>query len=102
MKKNKYKLNKKSEAAVHGKLIDLAAIYDIDTDSLKISVGIRDDFKDSPKADELRLRVGRQVEYAMRTILPPYQAELRKLEELAKVVDDAEEFEKDNPFAPVS
>ena len=102
MKRNKYKLSKKSEAAVHGKLIDVVATYNIDSDSLKITVGIREDFKDSAKASELMLRVGRQVENAMRTILPPYHAELLKLEQLAKVVDSAEEFQKDNPFATIS
>jgi hypothetical protein len=85
-KKKKYKLDKKADAASRKVVLEAVVQYDIEADEFKTLLALRRDVEH----DELVLRIGRQLEGAMRTVMPPYKEEMELLEELAKVGDNCE------------
>lgn len=87
-KKNKYKLSKDDATRSNNIVYDAIVSYDIESDEIKTTIGIRRDVFDSPKADEFTLRVARQVENAMRTVMPSYEREMKLVEGLARLGKD--------------
>lgn len=84
LRKNKYKLDKDAHVAARTVVAEMAMTYDINSDALKSIVAKRTDVI-SP---ELQLRIGRQMEHAIRQMLPPYREEMELIERLAKIGGD--------------
>lgn len=84
-KKNKYKLDKEADVASRSIVLEVAITYDIKDDKFKSIVAVR---KDAADNDQFLLALGRQMESAVRTVMPPYREEMELLERLAKLGKD--------------
>jgi hypothetical protein len=84
LKRNKYKLDRKADAASKHIVAEVAVTYDIDSDEMKSIIAVRDDVQD----EALQLRVARQLENAVRTVIPVYRQEMELVERLAKMGAD--------------
>jgi hypothetical protein len=84
LKRNKYKLDRKADAAARHIVAEVAVTYDIDSDEMRSIIAVRDDVKD----EALQLRVARQLENAVRTVMPVYRQEMELVERLAKMGAD--------------
>lgn len=97
-KNNKYKLDKKADAAAKMIVMEAVVQYDIDTDKFKSILALRRDVDN----DELVLRIARQMEGAMRTVMPPYESEMALVESLASAGAGITKPEGEHDSAPVS
>ena len=93
-KKNKYKLDKEAHLKSKTLIAELALKYDMDSDEMTSIVMVRKDVDD----DDLLLRIGRQFENALRTVLPPYKQEMDQLDKLAKMGADIGLVDLDEDF----
>jgi hypothetical protein len=84
LKKNKYKIDKDAHLASKGVVTEMLVTYDYKGDDIKVAMGKRTDIA-SP---ELQLRIARQMENAIRQMLPPYDDEVKLIERLAKIGGD--------------
>lgn len=102
--KNKYRLDRKAEEASRKIALEVIVTYDIDTDAIKSTVFLRSDIIDdrAKNSDELMLRLGRQLENAVRTVMPPYKEEMELLERLAKLGGNIGVHDEECDCAPVS
>lgn len=80
-KKNRYKLDKKADVASRKVVLEAVVQYDIEQDEFKSMVAVRRDVED----DELMVRIGRQVEGAIRKVMPAYEEEMNLIESLARL-----------------
>lgn len=83
-KKNKYKLDREADIASKHILAEVAITYRIDDDDMRAIIAVRDDVTDA----KLQLRVARQMENAIRTVMPVYREEMELVERLAKMGAD--------------
>jgi hypothetical protein len=93
-KKNKYKLDKEAHLKSKTLIAEVALRYDMDSDEMTSTVMVRKDVDD----DDLLLRIGRQFENALRTVLPPYKQEMDQLDRLAKMGADIGLVDLDEDF----
>lgn len=91
-KKNKYKLDKKKHIAANTIVAQATMRYDLDSDSVNTIVLIREDIE----SDDFQLRIGRQFEHALRTVIPSYAHEMSQVERLAKMGADIGVLDKDD------
>ena len=83
-KKNKYKLDREADIASKHIVTEVAVTYSIDDDDMRAIIAVRDDVTDA----KLQLRVARQMENAIRTVMPVYREEMELVERLAKMGAD--------------
>ena len=93
-KKNKYKLDKEAHLKSKTLIAEVALKYDMDSDEMTSYVMVRRDVDD----DDLLLRIGRQFENALRTVLPPYKQEMDQLDKLAKMGADIGVIDLDEEY----
>lgn len=85
LKRNKYKLDRQADAASKHIVAEVAVTYDIDDDKMKAVIALRNDVTNN---NDLQLRIARQVEIAVRTVIPAYKSEMELVERLAKMGAD--------------
>ena len=83
-KKNKYKLDREADVASKHIVAQVSVTYDIDSDDISSIIAVRDDVTDTG----FQLRVARQIESAVRVVIPVYREEMEMVERLAKMGAD--------------